>query len=169
MKYIDKKIFWNKLKQKFSIRPNEFFYNSLDEYFNCKGYTISRTAKLDTLIKRTLQIPKILGNKYPLVIFNNECSGWKGIKKYKYLPIEIGSSKELKEILRNRIYFREEYDKFGERYDNNYHITNKDFEWFIIFCHHDDWHFYAKPSLVTKIKDKLTHNKAIQLTLLRRQ
>lgn len=150
MKYLNRKEFFKELNKKIPHSTGGWFYNNFEDYLGRKSYDLSEKISLDTLIKRTIKIPEILNSSYPLYIFNDHVAGWKHSKKFKYSPIVVDEPEILENILRNKNFFRD-----PERYEDNYYITNKQFDWFVIFCHHSDWHFSAKPNVVKKIKAKL--------------
>ncbi len=95
-------------------------------------------------------IPRILGSAFPLIAFPNSCLDWKEAQSTrKQSPIQIEDESELVDLVLNRIHFRD-----PQRYEDNYHITTPALDWFVVFCHHDDWHFFASNQAVTKVREQ---------------
>ena len=149
MKYLRGSLIWDELHRKY---PNEFgswFTNGLRVvHFKDSEIYLSNRVRMNTLLWRTLQIPMAVGESYPLLGFPDRlAAGWRDEKGSRTrAPIEIDSKLTLRDVVTSKIYFREGHIP---RYEGNYYITNRALTWFIVFCHHDDWIFFAaEPDLV---------------------
>jgi hypothetical protein len=150
MKFINKSEFWSQLKKRYPDYKGGWFYNCLEDALGCKSLDISNRAKPATLIKRTQLILNILGSSYPLLAFPNGNAGWKNLSSSRsQSPIRVSDQDELTNLIANHIYFRD-----ATRREDNYHITNQEFEWFVVFCHHGDWHFFSSKKAMQKIRNK---------------
>lgn len=148
--FLNKATFEAKLRQRFSCDSDcgGWLYNCLSGEFGCEPYTISARATIDTLIDRTQRIVQELGSRYPIWAFPDSAAGWRDVSSNRRTsPIELLDADELSQLLRRHIYFRDP----GRRIDN-YHISDIDFRWIVVFSHHDDWHFYGRPDLVAHVK-----------------
>ena len=151
MKYLSKSRMWSKLLEKY---PNEFggwFTNGLDIHFGDNCIYLSNRVHVHTLIWRTQRILSALDEEYPLYAFPDLfAAGWRNeVGRRRTAPIEISDETVLKHVIENKMFFRE-----GPipRYEDNYHITNKDMTWFVVFCHHDNWFFFASPNVIEKVR-----------------
>jgi hypothetical protein len=150
MKFINKSEFWSQLKKHYPEYKGGWFYNCLEDAFGCPSLDISNRAKLETLIKKTNSIPLILGSSYPLLAFPNGNAGWKNLSSSRsQSPISVSDENELADLITKHIYFRD-----ANRYEDNYHITNQEFEWFAVFCHHGDWHLFTSKKIMQKIRKR---------------
>ncbi len=150
MKFINKSEFWSQLKKHYPDHKGGWFNNCLEHAFRCPSLDISNRAKLETLIKRTQLIPNILGTSYPLIAFSNGNAGWKNLATSRpQSPIRISDQNELANLVKKHMYFRD-----ARGYEDNYHITDQGFEWFVVFCHHGDWHFFSSKKTMQKIRNR---------------
>lgn len=148
MKYLNKATFGSQLKRRYPDHNGGWFYNGLEDAFGCPCLNVSPNVKLETLIKRTQTMPLILGSSFPLIAFPNGGAGWRGTNRNrKQSPILIEDSKELGELLRARIYFRD-----AKRYEDNYHVASSDLNWFVVFCHHGDLHVFADARSLRRVR-----------------
>lgn len=144
---ISKKRFQSKLKEYFCEYSGGWLYNYLDDFYHCESYTISSRAKLQTLITKTGRIILEMGSSYPLLAFTNGIAGWRRVdQRYRHSPVELHDTEDLLSLLNHHIYYR-------VRKEDNYHITDCDFGWVTVFCHHGDWHFFAPQAQITKAKE----------------
>jgi hypothetical protein len=86
----------------------------------------------------------VFNSEYPIYAFPDGIAGWRDVpRNRRNSPIQIFHAKELAEILRTQIYFRD-----PQRRIDNYHITDRDMRWVVVFSHHNDWHLYASRELL---------------------
>ena len=149
MKFLKKAAFESKLYRRFPEDRDGWFYNVLREAYGCKcSYTISARAKLESLIAKTCRIIMALNSSYPIYAFPDLAAGWRAFpKNRRWSPVELADPAELANLLREHIYFRHPQNRI-----DNYHIADSNFRWIAVFCHHDDWHFFASPQLVALAK-----------------
>lgn len=149
MKFLNKANFEAKLRRRFPDHCDGWLYNCLEQAFGCEAYTISARAKLDTLITKTQRIVLALHSIYPLCAFPNGVAGWRGVpQNRRRSPVELPDAEQLSQLLRDHLYFRD-----PGRHIDNYHVTDQHFRWIAVFCHHDDWHFYAPPHYIARAKN----------------
>jgi hypothetical protein len=150
MKFLNKRPFHAKLSARFPEPDGGWLYNGFTEVYGNNCYTISARAKLDTLVRKTLNIPSVLGSQYPLFAFPDAGAGWKGFhQRYRWSPIELSDEADLSRLLHKHLYFREPGQR---RHEDNYHITDSSFLWVAVFCHHDNWHFFSSPKATMKVR-----------------
>jgi len=147
MKYLNSDEFFNRLFERYKTNRNGWFYNNLPEVFGCEPYTIPANIALDLLVAKCIRIIDILEESYPLYVFNEGPDGWKHLKDNDSSPLQVNDAEELQDILQNHIYFQH-----PDGCNDNYSITNQNLDWFIVFCHHADWHFYAPTEMIDKVK-----------------
>jgi hypothetical protein len=151
MKFLKRSPFEAELRRQYPESQDDgWFYNSVGAEYRYKfPYTLSARVKLDTLIAKTCRIVTALDSQYPVYAFpDNFAAGWREFpKSRRRSPLAIANEGELADLIRNHICFRH-----PQRLCDNYHITDAGFRWFVIFCHHDDWHFFAPPPLVALAK-----------------
>ena len=148
MKFINKAKFLARVHERFHPESESWLYNYFPSVFRSHSYAISSRAKVETLIKKTQKLVPALGSNYPLYAFPDGIAGWRDTPKNRRLsPIELSDQEELRDTIENRIYFRD-----PKRREDNYHITDADFRWVVVFTHHGDWHLYAPPALLVIAK-----------------
>ena len=154
MKYLRRSRIWSELLRKY---PNEFdgwFTNGLGVvHFRDRRIDLSNRVRLNTLILRTSLVPTALGDSYPLLAFPDSfASGWRNEKgSRRRAPIQIDSELTLRDVIVNRMFFREK--TLLPRYEDNYYITNRALTWFIVFCHHDNWMFFAAEPYLVRVQE----------------
>lgn len=79
--------------------------------------------------------------------FDEGPDGWKDLKDAGYSPLEVKNVEELQDILQNHIWYQ-----YPDGCNDNYSITNRKLDWFIVFCHHADWHFYGPAEMTEKVR-----------------
>ena len=153
MRYLKKAKFGAELERRYPSYIAGWFGDCLLDIPNWSYIDISARAKVETLIRRTQAIPRILGDSYPLIGFPNgvircHVAGWKNVpSNRKHSPIEISDPDELAQLIVTRMHFRD-----PKGFEDNYYITNQKCEWFALFCHHGDWHFFAPKRTVQRVK-----------------
>ena len=82
-----------------------------------------------------------------LIAFNDHIAGWRNVPRTKrFSPLVLDPAISIQEFIERHMHFRD-----PQRYEDNYYLTTPDFDWFINFCHHGDWHFYGRKPLASKM------------------
>ncbi len=147
MKYLNSNELFNKLFERYKGNQSGWFYNNLPDIFGCGPLIVSGNVALDILIMKTIKVIKTLREPYPLIIFDEGSDGWKDLIDNDSSPIEVSNDEELQDILQNHIWYQ-----YPDGCNDNYSITNQNLDWFIVFCHHTDWHFYGRAEMLDKIR-----------------
>jgi len=151
MKFTNRRALWTRLRSKYPPEPVNWFSCDLELVRGFDMLTFPHKLPLSTLIRRTHQCLKILNAMYPLVVFPDRMSGWKGFPhQQKYLPLEISNGKALDNVIKNHFHNCTPKGSGTE----NYHITDQSGTWFIIFCHEYDWHFHGPKAMASLLRRK---------------
>ena len=156
MKFINRADFSAKINGRFAPEKDAWLCNYFVSVFKCFSHTLSCRVKFETLIKKTQRLVALFNSEYPIYAFPDGIAGWRDVPRNRRLsPVQIFNTDELADLLRTRIYFRD-----PEKRVDNYHITDRDMSWVVVFSHHNDWHLYAPRELLDiAIRNGITSKK----------
>jgi len=152
MRYLNKKIIWESLHRQFPKSDGNWFYDRISEVTGWQNVNVAQVVSLTDLIEMTLDVIHYSKVVYPLIVFPEKClAGWKEgrIERRRTSPVEVDRDNDLIELLKFNIHFRSQ-----EGYVDNYYVTNPNYDWFVVFCHHNDWHFWGSSSQVKMLRRK---------------
>jgi hypothetical protein len=126
------------LRTRCTVANSGYFYNSLD---HLSSYDLSSRVSWLRLEDVTLSAIRALAGRSPFTIFTDRKAGWRGAKHRRWSPIRITSAHEALCVIKERAFFRD-----PEGFADNYYLCDRSLRWFIVFCHHGDWHIFVDPS-----------------------
>jgi hypothetical protein len=73
------------------------------------------------------------------VLFTDRLAGWRSVsERRRKSPVWTEAVEEALVWVRTHSHFRD-----GTAYADNYYLCDRSLDWFVVFCHHDDWHLWV--------------------------
>jgi hypothetical protein len=77
------------------------------------------------------------------VLFTDGLAGWRSVpERRRKSPVSTEALDEALTWVRAHSHFRD-----GTTYEDNYYLCDQSLDWFVVFCHHDDWHLWVTRSV----------------------
>jgi hypothetical protein len=127
------------LKARYIVKNSGYFYNALD---HLSTFDLSSRVSRLRLAEATRSAVRALAGRPPFTIFTDRLAGWRGANQRRWSPIQIMSADEALCVIKERAFFRD-----AEGFADNYYLCDRSLRWFVVFCHHGDWHIFVDLSV----------------------
>lgn len=143
MEFIAQQALRRDLKRRYKVPTRDYFWDALD---HLGQFNLPARAAWRRLTDATASVIAALGGRPPFVLFTDRLAGWRDVaKRHRRSPVRSSSLEEALAFLQQRAHFRD-----PRAYEDNYYLCDRSLAWFIVFCHHGDWHLFVPPSVTQR-------------------
>lgn len=133
MRFLPTRNFFKALRLAYPGPTEGYFWDALSEL---PHFVIGERVSRRRINVAALELIRMRRAKPPFYIFTDCLAGWRGVaERRRKAPAEFASVAEALDAITNHSHFRG-----GTSYADNYYLTDAEFSWFIVFCHHNDVH-----------------------------
>jgi hypothetical protein len=119
-----------------AARPGCYFWDAFGEL---PSFQLSARTPFRRLAGVVESLVTTLDGAPPFVLFTDRHAGWRAVpKRRRRSPVSTQTLDEALVWVRARSRFRD-----GTTFADNYYLCDRSLDWFVVFCHHDDWHLWV--------------------------